>query len=129
MLGSTGQWGLSGPGGNGMGGVNNQAALDKFSALTAGYGAQPQAAAAPQPGAQGAPGAGDISYRNALDLLSNPGDVKTPGANVPATKPITNQPSVLDQFLAGNQGSSGGAGGYSNTGFFDTLNRLKAMSQ
>ena len=79
--------------------------------------AAPQQAAAPP----------DNSYQSALDMLSNPGKIVTPGANVPATKPVTDQPSVLDQFLAGQHGGQG-AGGYSNQGFFDTLNRLKGMS-
>ena len=65
------------------------------------------------------------SYQNALQLLSNPGHVTTPGANVTASQPITQQPSVLDQFLATQHGGTG-AGGYSNTGFFDTLNKLKS---
>lgn len=69
----------------------------------------------------------DTSYQNALDLLSNPGKVTTPGANVPASKPVSAQPSVLDQFLAGQHGGTG-AGGYSNTGFFDTLNRLRGTA-
>jgi hypothetical protein len=71
-----------------------------------------------------APAPPDNSYQNALDLLSNPGKVTTPGANVPATQPISNQPSVLDQFLANQKGGQG-AGNYSNQGFFDTLNRLR----
>ena len=65
------------------------------------------------------------SYQNALQLLSNPGHVTTPGSNVTASQPITQQPSVLDQFLATQHGGTG-AGGYSNTGFFDTLNKLKS---
>jgi hypothetical protein len=64
------------------------------------------------------------SYQNALQLLSNPGHVTTPGANVAASQPITQQPSVLDQFLATQHGGTG-AGGYSNQGFFATLNKLK----
>jgi hypothetical protein len=75
---------------------------------------------APQP----APSSPTNSYQNALQLLSNPGHVTTPGANVAATQPITQQPSVLDQFLATQQGGTG-AGGYSNQGFFNTLNKLK----
>jgi hypothetical protein len=90
--------------------------------------AGPQQAAPPPQG-----GTPANSYQDALTRLSNPGHVDTPGANVPASQPITNQPSVLDQFLAnrnsGGAPSGGGAGGYSNTGFFDTLNRLKGMSQ
>ena len=86
LLSSTGQWGLTGQGGNGMGGVNNQAALDKFGQLTAGYGAQPQAApaaaqAAPQAGATGPSAA--ASWQAELGALANPGKVTTPGANVP----------------------------------------------
>ena len=68
------------------------------------------------------------SYQNALQMLSNPGKVTTPGATVPQSQPITNQPSVLNQFLAAGQGGAG-AGGYSNQAFFDTLNKLKGMGQ
>ena len=82
---------------------------------------QPAAAPAPAPAQGGQP---TNSYQNALQLLSNPGHVTTPGANVPATQPVTQQPSVLDQFLATQHGGTG-AGGYSNQGFFDTLNKLK----
>lgn len=66
----------------------------------------------------------DTSYQNALDLLSNPGRVETPGATVPQSQPVSSQPSVLDQFLAGQRGGTGAAG-YSNQGFFDVLNRLR----
>ncbi len=82
---------------------------------------------APQVG--GGQGLG-ASYQNALSMLSNPGKVNTPGATVPQSQPITGQPSVLNQFLANGPSSGGqpGAGGYSNQGFFDTLNKLKGMS-
>jgi hypothetical protein len=83
-----------------------------------------QQAAASAPVPQPAASSPTNSYQNALQLLSNPGHVTTPGANVAATQPITQQPSVLDQFLATQQGGTG-AGGYSNQGFFNTLNRLK----
>ena len=63
----------------------------------------------------------NAAYKNAL---ANPGHVTTPGATVPESQPITNQPSVLDQFLASNQGGAG-AGNYNNQPFFDTLNKLK----
>ena len=89
------------------------------------------AAAAPQ-ASQGAPGTPANSYQNALQLLSNPGHITTPGATVPQSQPVTQQPSVLNQFLNNSQpkpaqDGSTGAGGYSNQGFFDTLNKLKAL--
>jgi hypothetical protein len=77
--------------------------------------AAPQAAA-PQQAASGG------SLDDAISLLSNPGKVNTPGATVPQYQ-IGNQPSVLQQFLANQKGGTG-AGNYSNTGFFDTLNAL-----
>ena len=67
----------------------------------------------------------DTSYQDAIDILSNPGKVTTPGANVPATQPVSTQPSVLDAFLANQKGGGAGAGNYSNAGFFDTLNKLR----
>ena len=82
-------------------------------------GSSPTANAAPA-----APQQQDNSYQRALSLLSNPGKVTTPGATVPESQPITNQPSVLDQFLSNAKGGTG-AGNYSNQGFFDTLNKLR----
>ena len=84
-----------------------------------------QQAAASTPAPQAAASSPVNSYQNALQLLSNPGHVTTPGSNVTASQPITQQPSVLDQFLATQHGGTG-AGGYSNQGFFDTLNKLKS---
>ena len=73
------------------------------------------------------PSSGD--YRQAaLDALSNPGKVTTPGATVPESQPLGNQtPSVLQSFLASRQGGQG-AGNYSNAGFFNTLNALKGSA-
>jgi hypothetical protein len=83
------------------------------------YGQQ-QAAAAPQ--ASQAPGTQGLD--SALSLLANPGHVTTPGA-----QPAGPQgPSVLQSFLANNQGGTG-AGNYSNAGFFNTLNALKSGTQ
>ena len=77
---------------------------------------------------QAAPETNPIDMTQAyMDALANPGDIRTLGANVPASQPVSQQPSVLDQFLAGQKGGQG-AGGYSNTGFFDTLNRLRGNS-
>ena len=59
-----------------------------------------------------------------LDALANPGPVTTPGAAIPASQPV-GSPSVMDSFLAANKGG-GAAGGYSNHGFFDTLNKLRS---
>ena len=71
-----------------------------------------------------------IDMRQAyLDALSNPGKVTTPGAQMlPGTSPTgpQSQPSVLAQFLQQHPGGgTTGAGGYSNQGFFNTLNALK----
>ena len=109
-----------GGGGPGMGSYLQGAGYDAFNRM----GNQATPAAAPAPTQQPA-----NSYQTALAMLANPGHISTPGANVPASQPITNQPSVLDQFLAGGNQGGTGAGGYSNTGFFDTLNKLKGMSQ
>lgn len=59
-----------------------------------------------------------------LDALANPGKVTTPGSNVPASPPL-GTPSVMTAFLAAHpQGGGKGAGGYDNSGFFNTLNQL-----
>jgi hypothetical protein len=81
---------------------------------------QPQAQSAPAP-------TNPIDMRQAyLDALSNPGKVTTPGATVPQAQPL-GSPSVLNAFLAANPGGGGaGAGNYNNSGFFDTLNKLRS---
>ena len=89
---------------------------------TGGAGALAGGGAAPA-GGNGAPQGN--SYQTALQMLSHPNNVPTLGATVPQSQPITSQPSVLDQFLAGQQGGTG-AGGYSNQGFFDTLKKLRS---
>ena len=68
-----------------------------------------------------------IDMRQAyLTALSNPGKVTTPGANVPQASPL-GSPSVMNSFLAANPGGGGaGAGGYNNSGFFNTLNKLRS---
>ena len=85
-----------------------------------------------QPQQQAAPAApqNPIDMRQAyLDALSNPGKVTTPGAQMlPGTSPTgpQSQPSVLAQFLQQHPGGgTTGGGGYSNQGFFSTLNALK----
>ena len=91
-----------------------------------------QPSMAPQqqaPAASAAP-TNPIDMRQAyLDALSNPGKVTTPGAQMlPGTSPTgpQSQPSVLAQFLQQHPGGgTTGAGGYSNQGFFSTLNALK----
>ena len=85
---------------------------------------------APQAGAPqaAAPPTQDNSYQHALSLLANPGPITMPGATVPQSQPITNQPSVLDAFLSNNKGGGTGAGNYSNQGFFDTLNKLRPQA-
>ena len=82
-----------------------------------------------QPAQQSAPAAqqNPIDMRQAyLDALSNPGKVTTPGATVPQASPL-GSPSVMNSFLAANPGGGGaGAGGYNNSGFFNTLNKLRS---
>ena len=76
--------------------------------------------------AQPAPTPGIMSRDQSLALLSNPGHVTTPGANVPQSAPAGQQPNVLDSFLQNNaQPSAPGAGGYSNAPFFKTLQGLR----
>jgi hypothetical protein len=118
--------------------VNARAQNDAAYGMTAQRlaGMSPPQAQAAAGGAQGGAAAGgaagggmgaaapDTSYQNALDLLSNPGDIATPGSKVPQAQPL-GQPSVLDAFLASQKGGSG-AGGYSNQAFFDTLNKLRS---
>jgi hypothetical protein len=82
------------------------------------YGPAPQAAAPQAAASTGAPGTQGLD--SALSLLANPGHVTTPGAQPTAPQ----GPSVLQSFLANNQGGTG-AGNYSNAGFFNTLNALK----
>ena len=92
----------------------------------------PGGAASPQAPQQSAPAAqqNPVDMRQAyLDALSNPGKVTTPGAQMlPGTSPTgpQSQPSVLAQFLQQHPGGgTTGGGGYSNQGFFSTLNALK----
>jgi hypothetical protein len=87
------------------------------------YGPAPQAAAPQAAASTGAPGTQSLD--SALALLSNPGHVTTPGANM-NTAP--QGPSVLQSFLANNQGGTG-AGNYSNQSFFNTLNALRGGAQ
>ena len=87
-------------------------------AAGAGAGQAPAASAAPQ---------NPIDMRQAyLTALSNPGKPSMPGATVPQAQPL-GTPSVLNSFLAAHpSGGATGAGGYSNQGFFQTLNKLRA---
>ena len=80
------------------------------------------------PAQQSAPAAqqNPIDMRQAyLDALSNPGKVTTPGATVPQASPL-GSPSVMNSFLAANPGGGAGAGGYNNSGFFNTLTKLRS---
>ena len=83
---------------------------------------QPQAAPQQAPAPQN-----PIDMRQAyLTALSNPGKVTDPGATVPQAQPL-GSPSVMNAFLAANpSGGGSGAGGYNNTGFFNTLNKLRS---
>lgn len=122
ILQGTGQWGLSPQGPDGRGGVNNQAALDAQTRMSAGYNPMAPQPGAAQPGAAGAAAPPASSMDSALSLLSNPGKVTTPGANAPTGQ----MPNVLDAFLANNPGPQApGAGGYSNAPFFNTLRGLR----
>jgi hypothetical protein len=65
-----------------------------------------------------------------LDALANPGPLPQYGAVMQpgAAQTGAPQPSVLNQFLAAHpSGGTAVPGGYSNTGFFNTLNRLQAQ--
>ena len=88
-----------------------------------GYSASQGQAAPPAPAQSQNP----VDMRQAyLTALANPGKVTTPGANVPQAQPL-GTPSVMNAFLAANpSGGGAGAGGYNNTGFFSTLNKLRA---
>jgi hypothetical protein len=86
---------------------------------------QRQGAAAPAAAPAAPPANNGVDLRQAyLDALANPGDPPIVGAKVPASNPL-GTPSVLNAFLAAHpSGGSKGAGNYSNSGFFDTLNQL-----
>ena len=93
-------------------------------------GGAPQQGMAQQAPASAAAPQNPVDMRQAyLDALSNPGKVTTPGAQMlPGTSPTgpQSQPSVLAQFLQQHPGGgTTGGGGYSNQGFFSTLNALK----
>jgi hypothetical protein len=122
------RWGMISPGGQATGGMAEGGRPEGGSTTPAQYGwlpptqQQPAAPAAPAPTASSAPGTQGLD--SALSLLANPGHVTTPGA-----QPMAPQgPSVLQSFLANNQGGTG-AGNYSNQGFFNTLNALKGATQ
>ena len=77
--------------------------------------------------ASGGGGTNPVDMRQAyLDALANPGHVETQGAAIPASQPL-GSPSVMASFLANNKGTgpAPAGGGYSNQGFFDTLNKLR----
>lgn len=80
-----------------------------------------------QPAAASSASAGPppSSLDNAIQMLSNPGKVTTPGAN-PGSTGGADGSSILSSFLGSNSAGSPGAGGYSNKGFFDTLNALRS---
>lgn len=117
--------------GGGAGGQSN----DLAPALTPGYNmALSQAQQAADPSGMGTgvgpaqPTPQDPSMAYAIGLLSNPGHVTTPGATMaPAAAPGPSQPNAMTQFLS-SQNAKTGAGGYTNQGFFDTLNALKSNS-
>jgi hypothetical protein len=71
---------------------------------------------------QAAPAGPDMSAAY-LNALANPGKIQTPGATVAQAAPPSNQSGVLQQFLQ-NWKPTQGAGNYSNSGFFNGLNRL-----
>ena len=92
--------------------------------------AAPRAQEARLRGGGGAAQQNPVDMRQAyLDALSRPqggGKMITPGATVPQSQPL-GTPSVMDSFMAAHPGGGGtGAGNYNNTGFFDTLNKLRS---
>jgi hypothetical protein len=134
----TAQWNaLTGPqkasyyGPQGVVGSSNQ--VDQGNGSSGGY--QPIYGPMQQPQQHAAPAAAaaptnPYNMRQAyLQALANPGKVTTPGAVMQpgAAQTGAPQPSVLAAFLAAHpQGGSTGAGGYSNSTFFNTLNQLQA---
>jgi hypothetical protein len=117
-----GSGGYSGPGTT-FGATNS--GLDKaMTAYDAGIGFPPQAAA--QTAAPAGPTAPTPpNDRQAyLDALANPPPPTKVGAAVPASQPL-GVPSVMTAFMQAHPGGgSKGAGGYDNSGFFNTLNQL-----
>ena len=115
---------MSQAGGNG--GMTPNWQPSNYAATGQNYTIMPPQQSAPQ---QSAPAAqqNPIDMRQAyLDALSNPGKVTTPGATVSQASPL-GSPSVMNSFLAANPGGGGaGAGGYNNSGFFNTLNKLRS---
>lgn len=120
ILQATGNWGLSGPSGSGMGGQNNQMALVREAALTAGYRPQPAQSAAPMPTPAANPSG--LTSQQYLSLLANPGNVATPGATAPQASPGW-QPSnsVLQQFLANWNPAASGPGSQFGQNFMRAL--------
>jgi hypothetical protein len=117
-------WGMTSAGGQYSGGANRDQGVNQLAGTNAPaqYGWLPGPGPGQQQQAPAAPQQSGGSLQDAIALLSNPGKVTTPGATVPQYQ-IGQQPSVLQQFLAGQKGGTG-AGNYSNQGFFDTLNAL-----
>lgn len=105
-----------------IGGQTNPNYAPSLMAMMGGASGGSGAGAAPA-----APPTNPVDMRQAyLTALSNPGKVTTPGANVPQSAPL-GTPSVLNSFLAAHPGGGGaGAGNYNNSGFFNTLNRLRS---
>lgn len=126
QLQAMGKWGITPGTGNGMGGVNNQAALDAQSQLAQSIyrNQQPAASSASTPSMQPASQAG--SYQNALNLLANPGTPQMAGA---AFTPQQAQAgsggqNVLNNFIQnwqqggiGQQAAPGIGGGSSGISF------------
>jgi hypothetical protein len=120
---------------NGQWGITSQMAEAGINSIPQANALRQQMAAGPTQQQAAAPAAPINPYnmRQAyLDALSNPGHVTTPGAVMQpgATPTGGQQPSVLAAFLAAHPG--GGTqipGGYSNQGFFSTLNNLQAQKQ
>jgi hypothetical protein len=123
--------GMPTPSGNGMGPVNDQANLDTYNQLTAGYQQAPQQTSQQMGSQTQAQVANAAAQRQAyLQAMANPGPLPTYGAQMqPGARPTgAPQPSVLAQFLAAHpSGGTTGAGGYSNQSFFNTLNALQAQ--
>jgi hypothetical protein len=101
---------------------NGRVPMTPFAQAPVGPSQQPAAAAAASTPSN------PIDMRQAyLDALANPGKVTTQGATVPQAAPL-GQPSVLNSFLATHAPgpAAPAGGGYSNAGFFDTLNKLRS---
>lgn len=116
--------------GSGRGTYSAQGALDQASQLAPLLSRAYQANAGQAAPQQGTPPSPPDLRQAYLNALANPGPANVYGAAPPqpgqAPTGAPQQPSVIQSFLAAHPGGGQtGAGGYSNTGFFNTLKQLQ----